>query len=353
MRRALPVLLLLVAAGCARKLPPTGGPRDVVAPMLLAIEPDSGTAGVARGATVRLVFSENMDRASVGQNVLLEPGVRSVRVKWENGRTLALTPDAPLPENTTLTLLVPVDARDVRGNALDRVYTAHFTTGAAFGEGAIAGAVEGRGVGPDGVYVWAYREDLGRKPDSTAFDMDAVAQAHNGGKFVLPGLSVPGTYRLFAFVDRNRNRSFEPGVDLLDSSDSLVALSAAAPRAADVRVIAVDPEAVARVQGAVIDSLSPGTAALRVEARAVPVGTAIAADRVPIVVIDVVDGKFVGNLRAGRWRLVAWRDLDDDRTRSPAEPVSAPAEVDLDPGETAAPVTLVLQAAPPGTESPR
>ena len=39
--------------------------------------------------------------------------------------------------------------------------------------------------------------------------------------------------------------------------------------------------------------------------------------------------------------------MDNDRTRSPAEPVSAAAEVDLDPGEAEAPVTLVLQPALP------
>ena len=165
---------------------------------------------------------------------------------------------------------------------------------------------------------------------------------------------MPGTYRLFAFVDRNRNRSFEPTIDLLDRSDSLVALTADAPRAADVRLSASDPEAVARVEGTVVDSLAPGTASLRVEARAVPTGVAIAADRVPIVVIDVNQGRFAGSLRAGRWRLVAWRDLDNDRTRSPSEPVSAVAEVNLEPGGAGAPLTLVLAPAPEvGTEPPR
>jgi len=347
------LLAALLTSGCARKLPPTGGPPDVSAPTLQAAEPDSGATGVSRDAVIRLVFSEAMDRASVGQTVVLGPGVRNVRAKWLNGRTIELAPDAPLAADRTFTLIIPSGARDVRGNALDRVFTAHFTTAGAFPPGSITGTVVGHGLAPDGIYVWAYRDDLGHAPDSTAFDMDALGQAHGGGHFTLPGLPVPGTYRLFAFVDRNRNRSFEPSIDLLNRSDSLIALSDSAPRAPDVRLIATDPEAVARVEGTVVDSLAPGTASLRVEARAVPTGTAIAADRVPIVVIDVNEGRFVGSLRSGRWRLVAWRDLDNDRTRSPAEPVSAAAEVDLDPGETEPPVTLVLQPAPPGTESPR
>jgi hypothetical protein len=346
-------LVALLVQGCARKLPPTGGPRDALPPSLLATEPDSGAVRVPAGQVLRLLFSEPMDRASVGANLVLAPGVRTLSAKWENGHTLVLTPEPPLVAGRTYTLLIPPGARDLRGNALDRAFAVHFTTADSFPPGTIEGVVEGRGLSPDGVYVWAYRDDLGRRPDSTAFDMDALAQARQGGKFRLPGLDVPGTYRLYAFVDRNRNRSFEPGVDLLDRSDSLLALTAAAPAARGVRLLATDPEAVAGVEGAVIDSLAPGSAPLRVEARAVPVDTAIAADRVPIAVMDVVEGKFVGNLRAGRWRLTAFRDLNDDRTRSPAEPVSAPVEIDLVPGGKAGPITLTLLAAPPGTESPR
>jgi ATP-dependent HslUV protease ATP-binding subunit HslU len=343
----------LVSGGCARKLAPTGGPRDVLPPTLLATDPDSGATHVKPDAPIRLVFSEAMDRASVGSNVVLGPHVRNVTARWENGHTLALVPEPQLAPGRTYTLLIPPGARDLRGNALERAFVVHFTTADAFAPGLIEGLVVGQGVPPDGAYVWAYRQDLGHGPDSTAFDMDALGQARQGGVFALPGLDVPGTYRLFTFVDRNRNRSFEPFVDLLSRSDSLIALTAAAPAARGVRLRAVDPEAVAAVEGTVVDSLAPGNQPLRVEARAVPVDTAIAADRVPVAVMDVVQGKFVGNLRAGRWRLVAFRDLNDDRTRSPAEPVSPPVELDLEPGGTAKPITLVLQPAPPGTESPR
>ncbi|MEP7028478.1 MAG: Ig-like domain-containing domain [Candidatus Eisenbacteria bacterium] len=346
-------LLVALVSGCARKLPPTGGPRDILPPSLLSTGPDSGATAVPLDAALRLVFSEPMDRASVGQNVLLSPGVRSMKARWENGRTIALTPDPPLVAGRTYTLLIPPGARDLRGDALERAFVVHFTTADSFPPGVIEGLVEGRGVAADGVYIWAYRDDLGRHPDSTAFDMDALGQARQGGRFTLPGLAVPGTYRLYAFVDRNRNRSFEPGADLLSRSDSLLALTPEAPAARGVRLVAVDPEAVAVVEGAVLDSLAPGSAPLRVEARFVPVDTSIAADRVPIGILDVVAGKFVGNLRAGRWRLVAFRDLNDDRTRSAAEPVSPPVEIDLLPGGTAAKITLILEPAPPGTESPR
>ncbi len=345
-RLALGVLLAFVAAGCARKMPPTGGPRDVAPPELLSIEPDSGATGVDTSAVLRLVFSEPMDRASVETGLLVAPGVRGGRFSWSGGRTVTFSPERPLRAGTVHTLLLVAGVRDMRGNVVDRPFAAHFTTGTAFGAGSIEGRVEGRGVAPEGVYLWAYREDRGRRPDSTALDMDALARARDGGLFRFVGLDVPGTYRLYAFVDRSRNRTFEPASDLLVRSESLLVLTADAPAARDIRVLAIDPEALARVEGAVVDSLSPGTAPLRVEVRGIPLDPVSAADRAPVIILDVRERGFAGNLRAGRWRLTAFRDLDDDRTLTPSEPRSQTVEIDLEPAGRAADITLVLAASP-------
>ncbi len=332
--------------GCARKLPPTGGPRDVAPPELLSIEPDSGATGVDTAAVIRLSFSEPMDRASVETGLLVAPGVRGGAFSWTGGRTVTFRPDRPLRASTAHTMLLVAGVRDARGNVVDRPFAVHFTTGPAFGPGLITGRLDGRGVVPEGVYLWAYREDRGRKPDSTALDMDALARARAGGVFRFVGLEVPGSYRLYAFVDRSRNRTFEPGSDLLVRSESLLVLTAAAPEAQDVRVIATDPEALARVEGAVVDSLAPGSAPLRVEVRGVPLEPVAAADRAPVIVLDVREGRFVGNLRGGRWRLTGFRDLDEDRTLAANEPRSATIEIDLEPAGRVTDLTLVLPAFP-------
>ncbi len=340
------VVSTALAAGCARKLPPTGGPPDVSPPTMLATEPDSGAVGVSPDAVVRLHFSETMDRASVLAAIAMGPGVRSFTPEWESGRTVVLRPDRPFPTDRAISVIVAPGPRDVRGNPLDATTVIQFATAATFPPGRIAGRVEGRGVQPAGVYVWAYRDDLGHVPDSTAFDMDGLAQARGPGQFLMPGLAVPGRYRLWTFVDRNRNRSFEPGSDLLTPSPSTIELTTAVPAADSAIALAVDPEALARVEGAVIDSLAPGTGALRVEARSVPTDASVASDRVPVIPIDVLAGRFAGNLRAGRWRLVAYRDADDDRVRAPSEAHSAPVEVDLEPGGAAPSIVLVLEPLP-------
>jgi hypothetical protein len=92
--------------------------------------------------------------------------------------------------------------------------------------------------------------------------------------------------------------------------------------------------------------LSPGTAPLRVEVRGIPLDPVAAVDRAPVLILDVREGRFAGNLRAGRWRLTGFRDLDDDRVLAPPEPRSQTVEIDLEPAGRAAGLTLVLAASP-------
>ena len=42
------LLVLLAAAGCARKQMPSGGPPDTTPPRVLEVSPDSGATGVSR-----------------------------------------------------------------------------------------------------------------------------------------------------------------------------------------------------------------------------------------------------------------------------------------------------------------
>ena len=60
-RRIALVLIALVAAGCAKRLPPSGGPPDIEPPRVIGSYPDSGAARVPRDARFEITFSEGMD----------------------------------------------------------------------------------------------------------------------------------------------------------------------------------------------------------------------------------------------------------------------------------------------------
>lgn len=316
-------LLGLAAASCARKGAPTGGPPDLVPPEVVSSEPDSGDAGVAADARLSVTFSEGMEPRSTGDAVALAPRIGIRQRRW-SGRQLTVVLEQPLKDDQTYTLFVGPSARDRHGNGMGAGRTIVFSTADSFPPGILEGVIEARGFPVEGTYLWCYRS--GREPDSTARDFDAMGLADAGGAFRIPGLPVPGSYRLWAFADLNRNRSFEPDHDVLAPADTTLALTAAAPAARGLTLRALNPRAPGRVRGLVVDPTNDSLGVLRV--------VAVAEDDTSRRVLVDADAKgaFDLTLQAGRWLVRAWRDEDQNRAwRSDVEPASEVQHIRLDP----------------------
>ncbi len=308
------VALAFALAGCARKGEPSGGPPDIVPPRVLSAVPDSGTAGVAPDAVLSVTFSEGMEPRSTGEAVSLAPRVDIRQRRWK-GRQLGLVLEQPLGVGRTYTLFVAGTARDAHGNPMGQGRTIVFSTADSFPPGLLEGRIVARGFEAEGTYLWCYGAD--RVPDSTARDFDALGLAGPDGRFRIPGLPVPGRYRLWAFADLNKNRSFEPDKDVLAPADTVLELTAAQPADTGLQVVAVNPRAPGHVRGLVTDATGDSAGVLRV--------FAIAEDDTSRRMVADVDpaGTFDLELAAGRWRIVAWRDADRNRAwRMDVEPAS-------------------------------
>lgn len=312
-----PVLALagaLALTGCARKGAPSGGPPDVIPPRVLSAAPDSGTAHVALDAALSITFSEGMEPRSTGEAVSLAPRVDIKQRRWK-GRQLSLVLEQPLKTGQTYTLFLASTARDAHGNPLAAGRTIVFSTADSFPPGRIEGRIAARGFPAEGTYLWCYGGD--RMPDSTARDFDALGLADAGGRFRIPGLPAPARYRLWAFADLNRNRSFEPDKDVLAAADTVIELTAERPAAQDLEIEVVDPRAPGHVRGLVSDATGDTLGVLRV--------FAIFEDDTSRRIVNDVDPKGAFNLElaAGRWRVAAWRDEDQNRAwRMDVEPAS-------------------------------
>ena len=332
---AVGAMLLVLAAGCARKGPPSGGPPDLVPPQVVSSEPDSGKARVRVDAPLSVTFSEGMEPRSTGEAVSLAPRVDVRQRRW-NGRELTLLLEGPMRANQTYTLFVGPSARDRHGNALSSGRTVVFSTADSFPPGVLEGRIEARGFDVAGTYLWCYRD--GRSPDSTARDFDALGLADAQGFFRIPGLPVPGSYRLWAFADLNHNRSFEPEKDVLAPVDTTLELTAAHAVARDLTVRVVDPRAPAHLRGIVVDPTGDTLGVFRV--------IAIAEEDSTRRVLAEPDGKgaFDLKLEPGKWQVRAWRDEDGNRGwRMDQEPASELEHVVLGPAQEMLKVRLVLR----------
>lgn len=327
--------ILALATGCAKKGPPSGGPPDVEPPRIVASEPDSGAAGVARDARLSLTFSEGMEPRSSGDAVALAPAVEITSRRWR-GNTLTLTLGDTLEADRSYTLFVGTGARDRHGNNLAGGAAILFSTADSLPPGRLEGRVEARGLSAGGIYLWGYVTP--HEPDSTARDYDALAFTDADGAFRLAGLPVPASYRIWAFADLNRNRSFEPQTDVLAPVDTVFRLTAEAPVAAGLQVLVVNPRAEAKVSGAVLDTLGDSLGVLRVLAVSQK-------DSTVRIIADVLRGElFEISLSAGGWDLKGFRDLDRNRRWDAGrESSSAWLRLELPPAGVVTDQTLVLE----------
>src|SRR5436853_6149258 len=144
---------LMVVAGCARKLPPSGGPPDIEPPSVLSVTPDSGATAVSRSARFVVEFSEGMDPVSASTAVEIAPAVDIKQRHW-SGRRLWLVPRDSLRAEQTYTIFIGTDARDRHGNGLRAGRAVPFTTALAFPSGLIEGQVVATGFSVPGTYLW-------------------------------------------------------------------------------------------------------------------------------------------------------------------------------------------------------
>ncbi len=106
------IVSLGLAAACAVVEPPPGGPIDITPPHLASMDPDSGTTGLGELKTIRLTFSEKMDRTSAVTWLHFFPDQRIRQTKWHGATEAEVILEYPLTPDTVLVVEIAADMRD-------------------------------------------------------------------------------------------------------------------------------------------------------------------------------------------------------------------------------------------------
>ena len=201
--------VFLLVSSCARMGPPPGGLEDIEPPQVETVSPAADSTGVALDTELELVFSEKVRREQAGPLVNLSPEAGKLYFKWD-GRAVRVRTENKLRPDVTYRLVVRPGLTDLHRVKSEKSFESFFSTGETFSPGRISGTVQVR----DSVVIGGRLRAVAQEDTSLVF----TSESDSSGAYLLPYLP-PGSYRLEAFRDLNRNSRFdftrEEGADTL------------------------------------------------------------------------------------------------------------------------------------------
>ena len=204
------IVAMIVMAGCAVPVPPTGGPPDRDPPTLVFSVPPDGSVNQTIDR-ISFQFDERLDERSAAQAISVVPDFdQPFDVRIRNDRIEVIFP-GPLRSNTTYIITIDSGLRDAHNVSLTEPITVAFGTGPSINRGKLKGRVLHFSDGTPAVST-----------DVFAFVVDSLAVVQAGttpdyrtqtdveGYFSLSYLR-EGPYRVIALRDANRNRILDRG----------------------------------------------------------------------------------------------------------------------------------------------
>lgn len=203
---------------CASMMTPTGGPKDTLPPVVVAMTPENYTTRF-KGGRIFIEFDEFVQLKDQQKEFFTSPQMKKKPTLTVRGRGVVVDIKDTLDENTTYALNFGSTIRDNNEgnplNALRFVFSTGDEIDSLLCSGYTADAYKADSVGKS--FIWFFLRDSVEAVetyDSTLFKYkpSVIARAENNGIFIAQNLK-PAAYRVYAMEDRNDNQMYEPGVD--------------------------------------------------------------------------------------------------------------------------------------------
>ncbi|MFA5805536.1 MAG: Ig-like domain-containing protein [Melioribacteraceae bacterium] len=207
--RILAFTALIIFAKCANQLQPGGGEVDTVPPQIIEVYPENGTANYHEDY-FEISFGEYVDKRSVQEAIFISPALQKpLKYDW-SGKTLTVYFNDTLKANTTYTVSIGTDVKDVNNsNKMAESLTFAFSTVNKIDKGKISGKIYDPS--PEGVMIFAYQTN-GKEADPVKQKPDYVSQVGKNGNYSLLGLR-DGDYSVFAIRDKFRDLIYQKNED--------------------------------------------------------------------------------------------------------------------------------------------
>ena len=196
----------LISPGCANMLPPQGGPRDTLPPLLVSIDPrDSMTNFNDR--TIVLTFDEYVQVENERINVIMTPTPVTPPKIEPRLRTITVKLRDTLEPNTTYVIDFGNAIRDINESNVLRGFSYIFTTGEALDSLEIEGNVLLAETGAVDTTLIVMLHRSGRDSAVSQENPRYVTRVDRNGHFHFRFLPA-GTYYIYAMKDESNTRRY-------------------------------------------------------------------------------------------------------------------------------------------------
>ena len=133
-------VLLVFNSGCANIVPPGGGPRDSLPPVLITATPKDSATNF-KGDRITLNFDEFVEIQNAFENVLVSPTPDNVPIITSHLRNVNIRIKDTLEPNTTYSINFGNALRDINEGNIYKNFTYVFTTGRTLDQNTLSGKV--------------------------------------------------------------------------------------------------------------------------------------------------------------------------------------------------------------------
>lgn len=222
-------LFLLALMNCARRGTPSGGPKDIVPPVLVKSEPENLSVNF-NSKTIKLYFDEFITLKDVQNQLIISPPLKYIpEIKPQGGpsKTVEITFKDTLRKNTTYTMNFGQSIVDNNEGNPSSYLTYTFSTGSFLDSLTLSGAVKDafKRRAEEFISVMLYEIDS-VYTDSTIFKYPPNYITNTLDSlpvFELKNLKA-GKYKLFALKDESKNNVFDQNADKIGFLEDTITL---------------------------------------------------------------------------------------------------------------------------------
>jgi parallel beta-helix repeat protein len=119
----------IVPGGGSRDWHPFMNYVDIAAPYITLTEPENGESNISVDSTISITFSKEMNTTTVESAISLSGGLMPTNFVWDAGnKKVTLTPSSDFSSETTYTVTITTDAKDLLGNRIEETYLFSFSS---------------------------------------------------------------------------------------------------------------------------------------------------------------------------------------------------------------------------------